>query len=176
MSDKWIRDRLLAVSRTRNAGIKVTEPDTVWGTGPGNVPAVNGIAGMYMAMTYEDGVKKISMPESPAPFDRNYRATKFDDELSDRIFTGNIMPDDIGSVDEMGYYQRVVFHVDDYLEFGFIMAWDGPLPYGCVFEVNDQGFVSTSWFDTEEECDRHWNNILDAYHEYWRQDEEVYTG
>lgn len=67
---------------------------------------------------------------------------------------GDGMLDDIGSVDELGWYVR------------YSGTIRGRGPFHCIISEDSQGFVRGTFYDTEAECDTAWSSIEAEYDAY----------
>jgi hypothetical protein len=171
----WDDRRKEAVDRWLKAGFDPVEPDTVWGTGGGNFPAVGGISGAY-GLASPRG--EIYMPDFPLPYEGDYFATKFASEFAERVYWMAMDGcESIGSVDELNHFMRIDFTLDDYLQLGVIYIAEqfveAGLPIGAITETNDQGFVDVCFFyDGEEKLfTSRWNEIVKMYAEYYDSEE-----
>lgn len=173
----FAEERNLAVSIKLANGIEVTEPDTMWAIN--GFPAVNGIAHLYgLGNSWGPIARKLGEPA-----DRNYFATKYGDELGERLHEESMgeWTEDIGSVDELGWYGRVDLGVGDLLELGwiffadsFLPKYEHKLPIGAILSSDDQGFCYYGlYFEGEEQMYvDDWKNIEDGYAEYWHRQEQ----
>jgi hypothetical protein len=155
-------------------GEHVAEPDTVWGTGIANVPAIQGIASCYRLGEQFQFSYSYELGEKP---NRRYFATKYMDELCERIFDLHDGGDDIGSVDELGWYGKMKLGWEDLIRLGWIFFapefGTTDLPIGVIIQSNDQGFCYYSLFFNEREFTGAWEQLEISYSDYWAKQEEA---
>lgn len=78
--------------------------------------------------------------------------SKFDSRLAENLYEDSLeggADDDIGSVDELGWFGL-------FEEEKAILSEDG------------QGFVYLNEYGDQEALDKAWNEIIDQYNQYWK--------
>lgn len=158
-------------------GLESSEPDTQWAIN--GWPAVNGIAHLYYFPTVE------KLGEMP---DRKYMATKYEDELGERLhemYMGE-WTEDMGSVDELGWYGKCDIGWPELLEMGWIFfekGYDGgwrrenngvmPFPIGAILSCDDRGFCYYNLFFREAEYNEAWKQLQNSYSEWYDAQEAL---
>jgi hypothetical protein len=69
------------------------------------------------------------------------------------------LDEDMGSVDELGWYGR------------FSGKLKGRGPFHVIISENSQGFVGGEFFATERELMRAWSGIEQEYERFWENEE-----
>lgn len=154
-------NRQAVIDRFKKEGRKVTEPDTVWGSGPVCFPRVDGIAGLYLDHSVP---KSLGKPANP-----NYMGTKYADELCERLFAYDFYDNSMGDLNFGGYYARIDLEVADLLELGWIYFADrfseskDGLPVAAMLSEDDRGFCDYRLFWNKEEFDQMWSDHEQDY-------------
>jgi hypothetical protein len=85
---------------------------------------------------------------------------KFEGETYVARFAYENPDEDIGSVDELGWYGR------------FSGKLKGRGPFHLTVYEGSEGFVTASFFDTKAELDDAWAEIESAYSDYYDESDE----
>ena len=188
---EWDEKRKVGIEAWELHGWNVTEPDTPWGSGIGNFPCLSGIAPLYIPHTRgEDGERVVTKVEPAKPREKNYMATKYDTEFTDRIeeLLEGDYDDDMGSVDELGWYGRVEFDYTFLVEAGIVLFakdFGGRIPVAAIISHDDRGFVGASYYfdddlvksdwheDGLERFESDWKSIVEEYQKYWDEQETL---
>lgn len=125
---------------------------------------------------------------------RPYGAGKYDTILDSLIDQHEMGTEDIGSVDELGYFALLGFPETDIRSFidelnaASVRGFGEPLTeaekeeienaIGVIMDENDQGFVHMQWFyeGEEAEMESKWDEIQDEYERYYERGEAEEAG
>lgn len=72
--------------------------------------------------------------------------------------------DEIGSVDELGWYGRIDFDDAEQADSGFA---------GCILSQDSNGFKNCDWHDSREALDATWADIEAEYEAYYESADEA---